>query len=217
MRSSYADLVIGSGTSEQALAALERAIEVAPDEVDLRQRADYLASLGRNDEAIAELDLIIDLRPNDAYSLSKRAELELGPRQRCRCTCRCRKGQSKWLPFEDTISLIIQANLAVGHLEQALAEVTALQAQPYPQDEDPVLTFYRFTILDRLGRRREAEDALAGVSRERPEHILRIQVFLRNMGFEAVQISGTFDETTKQQLAACFLKGACSSTFQRLL
>ena len=127
------------------------------------------------------------------------------------------KARANGYPAQDMISLIIQANLALGHLEQALAEVTAFQAQPNPQYEDPVLTFYRFTILDRLGRRREAEDALAGFSRERPEHILRIQVFLRNMGFEAVQISGTFDETTKQQLAACFLKGACSSTFERLL
>jgi tetratricopeptide (TPR) repeat protein len=218
VRRAYAELMGRVGSSEEELAALDRTLEIAPDDMDThRQRADLLARLGRDDEAITELDLMIDTQPNDGYALYKRAELELARGDAAAALADAENARINGFASSETIFLLIQANLAVGNLEKALAEVAAIQGQNYPQDKDPVLTFYRFAILNRLGRKEEAEDALVGLSRERPEHILRIQVFLRNMGFEAVQISGAFDEITKQQLAACLLKGACSSTFQRVL
>ena len=218
VRSLYARLMGRVGSPEEELAALDSALEIAPDDMEThRQRAELLVRLGRDDEAITELDLIIDTQPNDGYALYKRAELELARDDARAALADAENARKYGFGATETIVLIVQSHLALGNLDRALAEVTAIQGQSYPQSEDPVLTFYRFAILDRLGRRKEAEDALAGLAGERPEHILRVQVFLRNMGFEAVQISGTFDETTKQKLAACFLKGACSSTFQRVL
>lgn len=212
----HAQLVADAGTPEQAVTAYDSALEVASDNAMLHQsRAERLAALGRTPEALSELDLTIDARPSDAYSLFERAKLHFARGDAKAALVDAENARTNGYPVREVTSLIVQANLVLGNLDQALTEITQLELDPL--HEDPVLTFYRFAILYRLDRMKEAEDALAAFARARPEYILRVQVFLRNMGFEAVQISGTPDEATQQQLVACLLKGACSSTIQRVL
>ena len=182
-----------------------------------RERAHLLARLGRDDEAITELDLIIDTQPNHGYALYKRAELELARGDAAAALADAENARKNGSASSETIFLLIQANLAVGNLEKALAEVAAIQGQNYPRKKtrrDVLSLRYPQSSRPEGGGRGRA---LRSVKGKGLEHILRIQECLRNTGFEAAQIPGAFDEITKQQLAACLLKGACSSTFQRAL
>lgn len=217
VRMKYAGLMWTMGTPEQALAAIDSALQLLPDEHSLHSnRADFLTRLGRTDEALVELDLAVDLEPMNSFALFKRSELELARDNAKAALADAERAKALHYPPADTEFVIARANLLLGNLDKALAAVTEAEANFTPQYETPILALYRFAILDRLGRKHEAEAALAGLASERNEHILKIQVFLRNMGFD-VPISGTFDETTRRELAACLVKGACSETMARAI
>jgi tetratricopeptide (TPR) repeat protein len=217
VRSVYASLMQWAGSPQEELAALDSTLAIAPDDMNThRQRADLLARLGRTDEALAELDLMIDTWAEDGYAYFKRAELELDRGHAKAAVDDIEKARA--LHFHMDQNLVrVRAYLMLGDLEKALEAVNSAQSEFVPQFETPLLAIYHFAILDHLGRKKEAEEALAGLAGERNEHILRIQVFLRNMGFNDVPISGTFDDATKQQLAACLLKGACTDTLSRAI
>jgi predicted Zn-dependent protease len=218
VRMKYASLMMSMGTPEQALAAIDSALEVLPDEDALHvNRADRLTRLGRADEALVELDLAIDLQPMSSYAVFKRAELELARDNATAALADAERAKAlHYRPFEAEF-VIAQANLILGNLDKALEAITAAEAQFAPQSDTPVFALYRFSILDRLGRKVEADEALAGFTKETARHILKTQVFLRNMGFDDVPISGNFDEVTKRRLGACLLKGACTDTLSRKL
>jgi tetratricopeptide (TPR) repeat protein len=217
VRSKYVNLMRLMGTPEQALAAIDSALELLPDEDSLHSdRADFLTRLGRTDEALVELDLAVDLEPMNSFALFKRSELELARDNAKAALADAERARALHYPPADAEFVIARAHLLLGNLDKALAAVTEAEANFTPQYETPLLALYRFAILDRLGRKQEAEAALAGLAGERNEHILKIQVFLRNMGFD-VPISGTFDETTRRELAACLAKGACSETMAQAI
>jgi predicted RNA polymerase sigma factor len=217
VRMKYAALMCTMGTPEQALAAIDSALQLLPDEHSLHSnRADFLTRLGRTDEALVELDLAVDLEPMNSFALFKRSELELARDNAKAALADAERAKALHYPPGDVELVIAQANLVLGDLEKALAAIEAAEGN-YILDQTPLLALYRFSILDRLGRKTEAEEALAGLSKESARHILKIQVFLRNMGFDDVPISGSFDDTTRRELAACLVKGACSDTLARTI
>jgi tetratricopeptide (TPR) repeat protein len=215
----YANLMWKMGTPEEALAAFDSALKVTPDDMQLHQRrADVLERLGRADDAIAELDLVIDTWPNDPPVLFRRAELELALGNASAAIADAERAKAAHYETDKVYVLLAQANLVTGDLDKALEAISAAEAMTtIPQSDMPVLSLYRFSILYRLGRKEEAEIALAGFAKERREHVLKVQVFLRNMGFEDVQISGTFDEIAKQRLTACLVKGACGGPLSKFI
>ncbi len=66
------------GELEEAIAAINQAIQLAPSEVDhLLTRAELLAQMGRPEDALAEFDQIAALKPQSAEVFSRRGSLLL--------------------------------------------------------------------------------------------------------------------------------------------
>jgi tetratricopeptide (TPR) repeat protein len=219
VRRVYSDLMAHIGTPEQALTAIEDALKIAPDDMTLhKRRADALAGLDRIDEAIAELDLVIAAMPNEGHSLFARARLELDSGDAAAAVADAERAKEAHFDFEEVDLLLAQANLMLGDLEAALRAVDQAAAKLDAQQGDtPMVSLYRFLILDRLGRSADAEKALAGLSKDGKQSVLRVQVYLRNRGFENVEISGAFDEVTKDRLITCLIRRACGGPLSELI
>lgn len=68
-----------AGDQQAAVDALDRALELAPDDPrSLTLRGECRRALGRHDEAIGDLDKAIELNPDDAFALASRGAIRLG-------------------------------------------------------------------------------------------------------------------------------------------
>ena len=211
VRRQYAQLVALTSSPEETLTAMDRAIAVAPEDWQLRhERAALLMQLQRPDEALAELDFIIAKLPNDGFSIASRAQLRFEQGQYEGAVADFEKSKATGFLSNESDFLLARANLALGKLEPALAAIASASVDGNFSETNPMVLLYRFAILRRLGRSDEAQTVLATFTNEAGvQFVLRIQVFLRNIGMDEVQISGEFDETTKDELAACLMQGVC--------
>ena len=219
VRRHYAQLIAIVGSPDDALTAIDRAIAEAPENWLLHhERAALLMRLERPDEALAELDFIIEKLPNAGYTLAARAELHLkrGDAEATIADAEASKATGVLSGRNDFV--LVRAHLTLGNLEAALDAATAAAADQHFRRGNPMILLYRFAILHRLHRNDEAEQALATFMAEAdPPFVLRVQVFLRNIGIRDVQISGELDDITKRELAACLTEGVCIGKFSEAI
>jgi tetratricopeptide (TPR) repeat protein len=198
---------------------LDEAIKAAPEDVMLRhQKAILLSGLGRTEGAIGELDAILDGGIADGNLLSFRAGLLLSIGEAEAAIADIEKAEANGVRSGAGGFIVVRAKLMLGEFEAALAALDAAHADPAFTEDAPLLPIYRFAILERLGRSKEAQEALAEfAAATEPQFVLRMQVFLRNMGFDAVEISGEMDEATRRHFVACIASRACGGSVSRAI
>jgi tetratricopeptide (TPR) repeat protein len=99
---------------------------------------------------------------------------------------------------------------ALGRDEEAISDLTTALRQVLPGQHIPLL-FKRAILYQRTGKSQQAEDdlrrALNGGDRR---IVLRMQVYLRNQGFQEIKIDGVIDPGLMKVISACLATAQCS-------
>ncbi len=142
------------GRHDEALAALDRAIELEPDnEVTLHNRGVALNELGRYDEALAALDRALELRPDDPVTLNNRGWALDGLDRYDEALAALDRALE--LAPDDPVMLSNRGRAldGLGRYDEALAALDrALELRP----DNPVTLSNRGLALNGLGRHDEA-------------------------------------------------------------
>jgi tetratricopeptide (TPR) repeat protein len=209
------------GAPEDAVRSFDKGIAITPRNADLRRRrAEALRALGRTAEALADLNFLIELDPGERRTYLARAELELenGRPERAIADIGIIRSLGPSI-HDDTSFILAQAQVQTGKLPEALKSLdAALASTPVQHDaqKQRKALFLRLAILEALGDRQSARAALETLTQAlAPNQLLRIQVLLRNLGWQEVAITGVADDATRSALAACVFLRSCNEPLQR--
>jgi tetratricopeptide (TPR) repeat protein len=209
------------GAPGDAVHSFDKGIAIDPQNPRLRQRrADALRALGRTDEALADLNVLIELEPGERRPYLARAELELENGRPERTIADIAKVRSLGPSVDDDTSFIqAQAQVQTGKMHEALKSLdAALESAPVRHDYQKQRTalFLRLAVLEKLGDHSGARAALHRLTQAlAPNQLLRIQVLLRNLGWREVAITGVADDATRAALAACVFLRSCNEPLQQ--
>jgi tetratricopeptide (TPR) repeat protein len=114
---------------------------------------------------------------------------------------------------EGRISIVYEARAsyyqALGRDEEAISDLTAALRQGLPGELIPLL-FKRAILYQRTGKGPQAEEdlrrAMNGGDRRT---VLRMQVYLRNQGYEEIKIDGVLDTSLMKVISACLAAAQC--------
>lgn len=99
---------------------------------------------------------------------------------------------------------------ALGRDEEAIADLTSALRKANPDEHMPLL-FKRSILYQRTGKSREAEEDLGRALRSGDRRtVLRMQVYLRNQGYNEVTINGVADPDLMKLISACLATPKCS-------
>ncbi|NOU04618.1 MAG: hypothetical protein HOO99_00380 [Hyphomicrobiaceae bacterium] len=180
-------LFVQNNAHEAAVEDLNRALIVTPNNPKLRlQRASVLNSLARPSDAIADLDVVLsdDKMKHDIEARMTRAT----------------------------------AYRQLGNFELAVKDMSYIidgpgngqKFVPLPPHMQSGLVMQRGMAYFKLGRTADAmRDIETSVTHKGTQHILKLQITLRQHGYSAVKIDGKLSDQVRDALQACFAAAEC--------
>ena len=204
------------GSHADAVQSFTTGLSLQPGNLDLLQgRAYAYHNLGRAEEELADLNRMLEIDPRQRRAYLQRAELELAAGQPERTIADVESALAVGRTgIDDTSLLLAEAQIMLGRPEEALASLDALlgsMKHARPEQMRRPLTL-RLGVLNRLGDKQRADETLTQLlAVTDASQLLRLQVFLRNMGWSNVSITGEADDATRAALAACIFMQACRS------
>ena len=219
----YGEMLAVYGSHEDAVAAFSAGLKLDPGNVALLQQRAYASeAAGRDAEALADTDALIAAQPGNFRAYLLRAGLALRAGQPERTIADIETIRSFGPSAGDETSLLLaQAQIMNDQPRDALASLDAALSS-WPAKSQPDLQrkalIFRLAVLEKLGIREEADATLTRLLQvTRPSHLLRMQVYLRNMGWNEVQITGTVDGATRAALTSCMFLRACGGRAMRAI
>ena len=210
------------GSVADALQSFSTGLSLDPKSLDLLQGRVYAyRSLGRSEEALADLNRMLDIDPQQWRAYLQRAELELSAGQPERTIADVQRSLAIGRSATDETGLLLaQAQIMLKKPKEALAALDAFLASVpvnvRPEERRFALTL-RLGVLNGLGDKQGADEALTQLLQVTDQsQLLRLQVFLRNMGWRDVAITGQTDDATRAALGACIFLQACRSVLQNV-
>ena len=174
-----ADRFMRNGKPGQAMAMLDKAVELAPGEYGLRlMRASLHSSLGEDDLALADINIVLKTHPLDAESRLIHANLML---RQGNVTAAAADAQAL-AKADNAQAQLARARILVkcGRIADALAATD--QALIY--DQDPLTYVFRARLLpfsNKVGRQREL-DAAMKLDPKDPASLIAIADLARQLG-----------------------------------
>lgn len=178
------------GKFEAAIVDLGAAIEILPDKHQLRrERAKLYGNVAKPREALADLTFVLDKNPQDILAIAARSTFH---RQ-------------------------------LGDNEAALEDINSLVYGPkgglpfaFGHDQLAGFLMQRAVVLADLRRHEEAaDDMVRAVKLGGKRKILRLQVYLRQNGFDALPLDGVPSEALIEATRACFVELKCKQGITR--
>jgi tetratricopeptide (TPR) repeat protein len=207
---------------EDAVIAYTTGLDLDARNVELlRGRSAALQKLGRIAEALADIDRLIAVQPNDRLAYIKRAELELTMRQPERVIADIERVRSFGeAAVDDTSFILAQAQLMLGLRREALASLDAALASPnmqaMPEEQEKALAL-RLELLEELDKKTPTRDSVTALLEAMDQNqLMRIQVFFRNMGRQDISITGELDDATRAAFAECISEPSCNEAIDTI-
>ncbi len=219
-----ANVLYSTQRERAALAEAEKAAALAPGNPSARYiKGSMLAFMGRSEEAIPELieatkgydprirrlpGMMQDRNPWDHLAV---AYHRTGQHKMAAATI------TKYIDSlpASMIDLELLADRALyleaaGRFAEAAEDLKKAAAIGYPDLSNQYQT-RRAIVLVKAGRANEAREEFDALLRRGDlNSVLRIQVFLKNQGYESVMIDGKYNDGTKSAVAQCLKDERCS-------
>lgn len=227
VQATAAFVLVMKGANLEALREYHRIVSEHPDHLYSReQRARLLMIMHRPDAAVADLNVILEAKPNDRIASALRSEAMQALGRNLPAVADLKAGQDAepgnagdLAARADAYARADNGDMALKYYDKLLAILdggSPLYAMP--NDMRAKLLAKRVDVLVRLGKvDRAAEDAAMAARVGGVAATLRAQIQLRRRGFAEVPLDGKDSPELRKGLMACFGQKVCFQGVMRAI